>query len=33
MEPYRRQWEQRLDRLDDYLETTSKKTRGARRQG
>ena len=31
MEPYRRQWEQRLDRLDDYLKETNKKTRRARR--
>jgi DNA-binding transcriptional ArsR family regulator len=28
MEPYRRQWEQRLDRLDEYLRDTGK---GARR--
>jgi DNA-binding transcriptional ArsR family regulator len=31
MEPYRRRWEQRLDRLDDYLKETNKKTRRARR--
>jgi hypothetical protein len=29
MEPYRRHWEQRIDRLDDYLRETA--TRGARR--
>jgi len=33
MEPYRKQWERRLDRLDDYLEQTSKKPRGARGKG
>jgi DNA-binding transcriptional ArsR family regulator len=32
MEPYRRQWEQRLDRLDDYLTETNKNTRRARRR-
>ncbi len=26
MEPYRRHWEQRLDRLDDYLRTLSRTT-------
>ena len=31
MEPYRRQWEQRLDRLDDYLRDTSK-ARGVRKK-
>src|SRR4051812_35435433 len=30
MEPYRRQWEQRLDRLDNYLAETNKNTRRAR---
>jgi DNA-binding transcriptional ArsR family regulator len=29
MEPYRRHWEQRLDRLEDYLHETT--TKGARR--
>ena len=31
MEPYRRRWEQRLDRLDDYLKEAGGKTRRARR--
>jgi DNA-binding transcriptional ArsR family regulator len=31
MEPYRKQWEQRLDRLDEYLKDTDKKARRARR--
>lgn len=26
MEPYRRQWEQRLDRLDDYLRESTRKS-------
>ena len=29
MEPYRRRWEQRLDRLDDYLKETNKSLRRA----
>jgi DNA-binding transcriptional ArsR family regulator len=32
MEPYRRQWEQRLDRLDDYLKETNKNTRRLRKR-
>jgi DNA-binding transcriptional ArsR family regulator len=33
MEPYRRQWERRLDRLDDYLrETTGKSAPRVRRR-
>jgi DNA-binding transcriptional ArsR family regulator len=33
MEPYRRHWEQRLDRLDDYLRTLTRKgTRRVRKQ-
>src|SRR5690349_9930407 len=32
MEPYRKQWEQRFDRLDDYLKENHKKPRRARRQ-
>ena len=32
MEPYRRQWEQRLDRLDEYLRDTSKSARRARKK-
>jgi hypothetical protein len=34
MEPYRRHWEKRLDRLDDYLRETSGRlaaAKGARR--
>jgi DNA-binding transcriptional ArsR family regulator len=31
MEPYRKQWEQRLDRLDEFLKDTNKKARRARR--
>lgn len=30
MEPYRKQWERRLDRLDDYLAQTSRRPRRAR---
>jgi len=33
MEPYRKQWEQRLDRLDDYLQQSNKKPRRARGRG
>ena len=32
MEPYRRQWEQRLDRLDEYLRDTSKSARRVRKK-
>lgn len=33
MEPYRRQWEQRLDRLDDYLrEATQRSARRVRKK-
>jgi DNA-binding transcriptional ArsR family regulator len=32
MEPYRKQWEQRLDRLDDYLKETNKNPRRARKR-
>jgi DNA-binding transcriptional ArsR family regulator len=33
MEPYRRQWERRLDRLDDYLrKTTNESARRVRRR-
>ena len=33
MEPYRRHWERRLDRLDDFLrEVTGKRARGARKK-
>jgi hypothetical protein len=30
MEPYRRHWEKRLDRLDDYLRETSGRVASAR---
>jgi DNA-binding transcriptional ArsR family regulator len=30
MEPYRKQWEQRLDRLDDYLRESNKSARRVR---
>lgn len=32
MEPYRKQWEQRLDRLDDYLRDSQKSARRARKK-
>ena len=32
MEPYRKQWEQRLDRLDDYLRESNKNTRRVRKK-
>jgi DNA-binding transcriptional ArsR family regulator len=32
MEPYRRRWEQRLDRLDDYLRETHKTVRRTRKK-
>jgi DNA-binding transcriptional ArsR family regulator len=32
MEPYRRQWEQRLDRLDDYLRESSRTPSRVRRK-
>jgi DNA-binding transcriptional ArsR family regulator len=32
MEPYRRQWEQRLDRLDDYLRESARTSRRVRRK-
>src|SRR3982751_1307923 len=32
MEPYRRHWEQRLDRLDDYLKTTDRTARPVRKK-
>jgi DNA-binding transcriptional ArsR family regulator len=32
MEPYRRQWEQRLDRLDEYLSDSHKSARRARKK-
>jgi DNA-binding transcriptional ArsR family regulator len=32
MEPYRAQWERRLDRLDDYLKETNKSARRVRQK-
>ena len=32
MEPYRKQWERRLDRLDDYLRETQKSVRRVRKK-
>jgi len=32
MEPYRKQWEQRLDRLDDYLRESNKSARRVRQK-
>ena len=32
MEPYRRHWERRLDRLDDFLREVKGKARGARKK-
>jgi len=32
MEPYRKQWERRLDRLDDYLRETQKSARRVRKK-
>jgi DNA-binding transcriptional ArsR family regulator len=32
MEPYRRQWEQRLDRLDDYLRDSGRTPRRVRKK-